>query len=152
MNNLLKLVKEQIELLEVSKASLIYSFTETSSILKNNNTIDFTFAQQDVLEAFASRLARTADILVQKLIKPLHIYESEPTGTVRDMLLLAEKKRIINDAETLFAIRLFRNEIAHDYLPQSQLKIAKGCLQFTPTLLENVETCIAYAQKYLHKL
>lgn len=152
MDNLLKLIEEQILLLELSKTSLQYSFEQTSNILTNTTASNFTLAQQDVLEAFASRLARTADILVQKVIKPVHIYESEPNGTVRDMLLLSEKKGIINDAETLFAIRLFRNEIAHDYLPQSQLKIAKGCIFFTPTLLKNVDATIVYTQKYLHKL
>ncbi len=152
MDNLLKLIGEQILLLETSRTSLLYSFEETNKILAINITKSFTLAQQDVLEAFASRLARTADILVQKVIKPIHLYESEPNGTVRDMLLLAEKKGIIEDAEILFAIRLFRNEIAHDYLPQSQLKIANGCLQFTPTLLKNVDTAIKYAQKYLSKI
>ncbi len=149
MDNLLKLIAEQITLLEISKTSLQYSFTETNNILVSNTTGVYTLGQQDVLEAFSSRLARTADILVQKIIKPIHLYESEPSGTIRDMLQLSEKKGMIDNAETLFSIRLFRNEIAHDYLPQNQQKIAKGCIQFTQPLLKNVEVAITYTQKYL---
>ena len=49
--------------------------------------------------AFASRLARTADILVKKVLKTIQLYKSEPLNTIRDMLLQAEKKDLIEDAE-----------------------------------------------------
>ena len=121
MNKLLQIVKEQLLLLEQSKISLQYSFNESKKLIDNRSNDEFSLQQQDIFEAFASRLARTADILVQKVLKTVQLYESEPVNTIRDMLLQAEKKNLIEDAEKMFELRLFRNEIAHDYLPKSQI-------------------------------
>ena len=103
-------------------------------------------------EAFASRLARTADILVQKVLKTIQLYESEPVNTIRDMLLQAEKKNLIEGAEIMFELRLFRNEIAHDYLLKSQIAIIEACIYFTPFLINNVDRTLVYCKKYFSNL
>ena len=123
MNKLLELIKEQLMLLEQSKISLQYSFNESKKLTENNLHHEFSLQQQDVFEAFASRLARTADILVQKVLKTIQLYESEPLNTIREMLLQEEKKNLIEDSEKMFELKFFRNEIAHDYLPKSQMAI-----------------------------
>ena len=92
MNKLLQIVKEQLLLLEQSKISLQYSFNESKKLIEDRLNDEFSLQQQDVFEAFASRLARTADILVQKVLKTIQLYESEPLNTIRDMLLQAEKR------------------------------------------------------------
>ena len=148
MNKLLELIKEQLMLLEQSKISLQYSFNESKKLIDNNAHHEFSLQQQDVFEAFASRLARTADILVQKVLKTIQLYESEPVNTIRDMLLQAEKKNLVEDAEIMFELRLFRNEIAHDYLPKSQIAIIEACIYFTPFLINNVERTLVYCKKY----
>ena len=148
MNKLLQIIKEQLMLLEQSKISLQYSFNESKKLIDNNLHEQFSLAQQDVFEAFASRLARTADILVQKVLKTIQLYESEPLNTIRDMLLQAEKKNLIEGAEIMFELRLFRNEIAHDYLPKSQIAIIKACIYFTPFLINNVDKTLVYCKKY----
>ena len=148
MNKLLELIKEQLMLLEQSKISLQYSFNESKKLLDINAHHEFSLQQQDVFEAFASRLARTADILVQKVLKTIQLYESEPVNTIRDMLLQAEKKNLVEDAEIMFELRLFRNEIAHDYLPKSQIAIIEACIYFTPFLINNVERTLVYCKKY----
>ena len=148
MNKLLELIKEQLMLLEQSKISLQYSFNESKKLIDNNPHHEFSLQQQDVFEAFASRLARTADILVQKVLKTIQLYESEPVNTIRDMLLQAEKKNLVEDAEIMFELRLFRNEIAHDYLPKSQIAIIEACIYFTPFLINNVERTLVYCKKY----
>ena len=148
MNKLLELIKEQLLLLEQSKISLQYSFDESKKLIDNNANHEFSLQQQDVFEAFASRLARTADILVQKVLKTIQLYESEPVNTIRDMLLQAEKKNLIDGAEMMFELRLFRNEIAHDYLPKSQIAIIEACIYFTPFLIKNVERTLDYCKKY----
>ena len=148
MNKLLQIIKEQLMLLEQSKISLQYSFNESKKLIDNNPNAEFSLQQQDVFEAFASRLARTADILVQKVLKTVQLYESEPVNTIRDMLLQAEKKSLIEQAEIMFELRLFRNEIAHDYLPKSQTGIIKACIHYTPFLLANVDKAMVYCKKY----
>ena len=135
-------------LLEQSKISLQYSFKESKKLIDNNVHDEFSLQQQDVFEAFASRLARTADILVQKVLKTIQLYESEPVNTIRDMLLQAQKKNLIEDAEKMFELRLFRNEIAHDYLPKSQIALIEACIYFTPFLINNVDRTLAYSKKY----
>ena len=117
-------------------------------MIDNNLHEQFSLAQQDVFEAFASKLARTADILVQKVLKTIQLYESEPVNTIRDMLLQAEKKNLIEGAEIMFELRLFRNEIAHDYLPKSQIAIIEACIYFTPFLINNVDRTLACSKKY----
>ena len=148
MNKLLELIKEQLMLLEQSKISLQYSFNESKKLIDNNAHHEFSLQQQDVFEAFASRLARTADILVQKVLKTIQLYESEPVNTIRDMLLQAEKKNLVEDAEIMFELRLFSNEIAHDYLPKSQIAIIEACIYFTPFLINNVDRTLVYCKKY----
>ena len=148
MNKLLQIIEAQLRLLEQSKISLQYSFNESKKLIDNNVHDEFSLQQQDVFEAFASRLARTADILVQKVLKTIQLYESEPVNTTRDMLLQAEKKNLIEGAEIIFELRLFRNEIAHDYLPKSQIAILEACIYFTPFLINNVERTLVYCEKY----
>ena len=148
MNKLLQIIKEQLILLEQSKISLQYSFNESKKLIDNGGRHEFSLQQQDVFEAFASRLARTADILVQKVLKTIQLYESEPVNTIRDMLLVAEKKNLIEGAEIMFELRLFRNEIAHDYLPKSQISIIEACIYFTPFLINNVDRTLAYSKNF----
>ena len=85
MNKLLQIIKEQLVMLEQSKISLQYSFNESKKLIDNNVHDEFSLQQQDVFEAFASRVARTPDILVQKVLKTIQLYESEPVNTIRDM-------------------------------------------------------------------
>ena len=148
MNKLLQIIEEQLRLLEQSKISLQYSYNESKKLIENSLNDEFSLQQEDVFEAFASRLARTADILVQKVLKTIQLYESEPINTIRDMLLQAEKKNLIEDAEKMFELRLFRNEIAHDYLPKSQITIIEAWIYFTPFLINNVDRTLAYSKKY----
>ena len=117
----MQIIEERLRLLEQSKISLQHSFNESKKLIENSLNDEFSLQQQDVFEAFASRLARTADILVQKVLKTIQLYESEPVNTIRDMLLQEEKKNLIEDSEKMFELKFFRNEIAHDYLPKSQI-------------------------------
>ena len=117
-------------------------------MIENSLNDEFSLQQQDVFEAFASRLSRTADILVQKVLKTIQLYESEPVNTIRDMLLQAEKKNLIDSAEIMFELRLFRNGIAYDYLPKSQISIIEACIYFTPFLINNVDRTLVYCKKY----
>lgn len=149
MKKLLHIINEQLILLEQSKISLQYSYNESNKLIENNQNNEFSLQQQDVFEAFASRLARTADILVQKVLRTVQLYENEPVYTIRDMLLQAEKKNLIEQAEIMFELRVFRNEIAHDYLPKSQIAIIEACIHYTPFLLANVDKALIYCKRYL---
>lgn len=59
-------------------------------------------------------------------------------------LELGAKLGFIANANVLLEIRVFRNEIAHDYIPLSQRKIFVEVNRVLPFLLENIQTSKNY--------
>lgn len=145
MQKILQVVLQNVQNLQQSIVALQYSVDIAQSVYSKNKT-EYSLQEGDVFEAFSARLARTSDILVQKVLKSVQMYESEPVGTIRDLLLQSEKKGIILSSDILFEIRIFRNEIAHDYLPKSQNEIINSCLYYAPLLIRNAATAINYIE------
>ena len=79
------------------------------------NDKDFNEEQLIELEALTARFARMSDLLIQKIFKTIDQLDASAPGTVRDRIMQAEKKGIIEDADTLLEIRNIRNTIAHEY-------------------------------------
>lgn len=67
------------------------------------------------VEAFTSRFGRVVDLLTNKVLRALFLYELEPVGTVLDRLNLAEKRGFVSRADLLRELKEQRNAIAHDY-------------------------------------
>ena len=76
---------------------------------------DFNEEQLIELEALTARFARLSDLLIHKVLKTIDQLDASTPGTVRDRIMQAEKKGIIEDADTLLEIRNVRNTIAHEY-------------------------------------
>lgn len=76
--------------------------------------------------------------------------ELDSSGTIRDRVYRAEKKKMIDNSETLIDIRLLRNEISHEYKSDTIHVIFEKVLHLTPLLLKNVESTVRYASKLLH--
>jgi len=100
-------------------------------------------------EALTARFARLSDIMIQKVFRTLDALDLEDTGTVRDRINRAEKRKIIESADAFVDIRMVRNEIAHEYQKQTILEIFERVLFLTPTLMNAVEHIEAYSNKYL---
>ena len=94
--------------------------------------------QLESFEALTARFARLSDLLVQKALGTMDAIALEDQGTVRDRINRAEKKGIVKSAETLVRIRMLRNEIAHEYKPETILEIFENVLALTPDLLATV--------------
>ncbi len=90
------------------------------------------------VEAFTSRFARTADLLVNKTLRTLDRYELEPSGSLLDVLQRAEKRGIIESAHELRLIKNLRNAIAHDYAGKGMIETFELCKSWTPILLKVV--------------
>lgn len=88
-------------------------------------------------ESFAARFARVVDIYSSKVLRA-QLLDVDPgfDGTFKDMLLLAEKARLIDSAELWLKLRSLRNIQAHDYTDETFSAFAGELLKNTPTLLK----------------
>jgi len=69
-------------------------------------------------------------------------------GTIRDRIKRAEKKELIASSDVFVEIRMIRNEIAHEYLPEAIHEIFGKMLVLSPHLLDSVERTMNYCRKY----
>jgi uncharacterized protein YutE (UPF0331/DUF86 family) len=146
--NILILLKENVKQLDLSAKALQYSI-EKSKLLagKLATENDFSFEEADIIEAYSSRIARCSDILIHKVLKAVQQYDSEISGTIRDLLQQSEKKGLISDASLFLELRAFRNELAHDYLEKSLHQILENCNRFATPLMEEVKKVIVYCDR-----
>lgn len=134
--DLKKLLQKELQLLEDARQVLAYSFAKCSKIgLKT----DYTPEELESFESLCSRFARLSDIMTQKLFRLLAEIALEQPGTVRDRINRAEKWNLIETAEDFVAIRIVRNDIAHEYLPEAIRDIFKKVMGLTPALLKAVD-------------
>lgn len=97
----------------------------------------------DELEVLASRFARLADILVQKLFRSIDILLLESTGSTVDVINRAEKRGLSNP-NSLRRIREVRNRIAHEYADEDLILLFKEIKQLTPDLLDAYRRTLAF--------
>ena len=100
------------------------------------------------MEALTSRFARLSDILIQKVLKTIERLDGDSPGTVRDRIMQAEKKGIIQSAVMLIEIRDVRNTIAHDYDNTSFNEIILFAIKNSAVLLQAVESSVQYSRKF----
>jgi hypothetical protein len=147
--NLLALLQEQLEVLGSAADILDYSYEQC---LKIGIKASYTYEELDRIESFTSRFARLSDILTQKLFRLIARIELEDSGTVRDRINQAEKRGLIDDADIFAQIRILRNDIAHEYMPEATKEIYRKALTLTPHLLDGVKRTRRYAEKLLVEL
>ena len=141
----LALLDKELTLLENATKIFNKSFKVCRQIgIKKN----YSFDELDHFEALTSRFARLSDILIQKVLRLIDEMDLESPGTVRDRINRAEKKETISSAETFTKIRLLRNSISHEYLPETILDIFQNVLQLAPDLLDSVSRIQEYCQRY----
>lgn len=148
MKNMEANLKQELCDLEKARDVLQYSYEKCRAI----ELIDgLSYEEQESFEALTSRFARLSDIIIQRIFRLLDILDLEDEGTIRDRINKAEKKGVIHSADDFIEIRILRNEIAHEYRSETIYMIFEKVLQYTPKLLESVETITVYAQKYFNR-
>jgi uncharacterized protein YutE (UPF0331/DUF86 family) len=139
------LIKQELEILSKAADVLKHSYNDCKNIAaKDTYNID----ELDKLEALTSRFARLSDILIQKILRLIDKIELEDEGSIRDRINRAEKKGIIESADQLIEVRVLRNNIAHEYLPEELMAIYKKVLELTPLLLNDCNRTHEYSKKY----
>lgn len=144
-NDLIELLKEELKILKDAGQVLAYSYENCKKIgIKEN----YSHEELEKFESLTSRFARLSDILIQKVFRLIDEIDLETQGTVRDRINRAEGKELISKASDFIEIRVLRNDIAHDYLPEEVMNIFKNVLVWTPCLLESIEKVTRYCFKY----
>ncbi|MCK4620860.1 MAG: hypothetical protein KAT62_01465 [Desulfuromonadales bacterium] len=148
-DDLLLLLKKELQLIADADAVLSHSLRKCKEIgIKQ----DYTHDDLDRFEALTSRFARLSDILIQKTFRLIDEIDLESTGTVRDRINRAEKKGLIDSADIFVEIRMLRNDIAHEYLPEAIRDIYARVLDLTPSLLDCVKRVTEYGERVLQKV
>lgn len=129
------LLQNYFEQFSKSRAHLLYSFEKVQKL----QLIEEQTKEEDleVWESFASRFARTSDILISKVFRRL-ILEKDPAfrGSVIDLLNLAEKFGWIESAAEFRRIRELRNVAAHEYAVNDLQKMYTELMRLTPFILQ----------------
>jgi len=140
-SDLLNILNEELKLLDESAKTLEYSLKVCKSIgIKK----DYTEDELESFEALCSRFSRLSDIMIQKILKTIDIIDLETPGTVRDRINRAYKKELITSDEELVEIRILRNEIAHEYIPEAFKEIFSKVINYSPSLINNVNKIKSY--------
>ena len=145
-NELHNLLKEEWVFLKLAIAQFNYSENICVHIVPG--TTEFDDPTLEHMEAYTSRFARLLDIYIKKILKLADRLEGYGDGTMRDVLNRCAKSGMIEDAEKLMQWRIFRNEIAHDYVPTSQRTIFFEVRSISHELL----SAISLTEQYLLKL
>jgi hypothetical protein len=141
----LLLVKE-LRVLDDAREVLLYSFNKCNAIgIKDK----YEPEELESFESFTGRFARLSDILIQKIFRLVDELDLDTQGTVRDRINRAEKKELIVSSDIFVEIRMVRNDIAHEYLPEAIHDIFGKVLLLTPRLLDGVERTMTYCKKYI---
>ena len=139
------LLQNELKILDDAKEVLLYSFNKCSRIgIKNK----YEPEELESFESFTGRFARLSDILIQKIFRLVDELDLDSHGTVRDRINRAEKKGLITSSDVFVEIRVLRNDIAHEYLPEAIQEIFGKVLSLTPSLLDGVQRARNYCQKY----
>lgn len=138
-------LEQELKVLNDAKEVLVYSFNKCSAIGIKESYLP---EELESFESFTGRFARISDILIQKIFRLVDELDLDSQGTIRDRINRAEKKELIESSEVFIEIRIVRNDIAHEYLPEAIHDIFGKVLLLTPHLLEGVEKTIEYFKKY----
>jgi hypothetical protein len=128
-------LKENIVLhLEKARLHLEYSFGKVKKIDIDSDSLGEE--ELETLESFSSRFARYSDIIVKRYFRALAL-ERDPaySGSVMDLINIAEKNGWIESGLVWRRIRELRNLAAHEYEPEDYRALYRELRHLTPDLL-----------------
>lgn len=138
-------LNEECAHLEAALVHLRYSLERTRGLISLDWT-SITPEPLERLESLASRFARVADLLVQRVLRLLDELELATPGSLLDRLYRAEKRGLVADAAVLIRIRELRNLIAHEYGADKLAEIYAAVAHLSPELDLIATRTIRHAQ------
>jgi hypothetical protein len=138
------LLRSEWELLCAAVDTLELSVQKCKSIgLKKS----YTFEELESFDSLTSKFSRTSDIYTQKVLRSNWMLLHESFVPFIDMMNKSEKLLIIKSADQMIEIRDLRNQIAHEYIPESIRDLVPEVIELTSQLLENIEKCRHFLEK-----
>jgi hypothetical protein len=142
---------EIVDMLNRSIERLIYSYNKVTNFISKHT--NFNDEELETIESMCSRFARLNDILLQKVLRFLDIYEFNGYDfPVPKRISLAKKRKIIDDEMEFKYIRELRNEVVHNYATDYYIELFKEIYKYTPKLLEYSKRAKRYIEENLLKL
>jgi hypothetical protein len=140
----ISLLREEFQLLKKSLPHLQGSIGKCSSIEKKS---EYSFEELESFDSLTSRFARSADIYSQKVIRTIFAIMREDVRFFADRMYKAEKEGIIASADKLLEIKDLRNDIVHQYIPETTFEIMNDVLKLSVELLKNINWTEMYLSK-----
>lgn len=144
-------LEEECAHLEAALVHLRHSRDRTRD-LTTRDWASLSMDELERLESLASRFARAADMLIQRLLRLLDELELATPGSLLDRLYRAEKRGLVADARVLIRIRELRNLIAHEYGAEKLAEIYAAVAHLAPELDTAATTAIGYARDWAARL
>ena len=145
VQSLQKLLRADWDLLMEAKNIFLHSSADCAAIA---DVETLQLYDLDKMEAYTARFARMLDFYIQKILKGIDKMEGNSPGTIKDILNRAVQADLIQSADELLELKIYRNEIVHDYIQYSQRKIFFEIRTKEPFLLR----CIDMTSTYISKL
>lgn len=149
MNKLKLFLKQEWLLLKEARNIFLYSVESCAEYAEENK--NYSLQDADKMEAYTSRFARLLDIYIQKILRLIDKINLNDTGTLRDIIYRAEKRGLIANAEKLIQLKIYRNEIAHDYIPSNVRNIFFEIKAHQQFLLETISLTENYVEALLNE-
>jgi hypothetical protein len=130
----IKLLNEELVLLEQSLKTLFLSVDKCTLLIKKN---EYTFEDMESFDSLTSKFGRSSDIYTQKLLRTIWMLLREPHIPFIDMVNKAEKIHLIESADDILEIRDLRNEISHEYNPQAITELVPQVIDYVNILQKN---------------
>jgi len=137
-------LKKDYELLQKQLQWLEISYKECKNIgIKDNYTIE----EFGKFETICLRYSRSIDFLIRKIFRTIDAYEFENQGTLIDVVNNAHKRGLFEDIDELRIMKDIRNTIAHEYIEDDLVKVFNEVLEYTPKLIDIINTTLKYINK-----
>ncbi|TAN53654.1 MAG: hypothetical protein EPN21_00965 [Methylococcaceae bacterium] len=146
--NKLLILREELNNLQQAADYLQYSMDRTHTLLEQQN---WSPEELERLESLASRFARLADMVTQRVMRLIDDLELTPDGSLLDRIHRAEKRGWVDQAGQLIQIRELRNLIAHEYAADKMADIYLAIVQLAPSLLAMVPKITAYTDNLVKR-
>lgn len=133
---MLELLKENLRLLGKSRKTLMLSVEKASRI---GEKAEYSFEEMETFDSLTSKFGRTSDLYTQKVIRTLWALMREPYVPFIDLMNQCEKSGIIVSAGLMLEIRDLRNQIIHEYIPETIQKLIPEVIALSGKLEENIQ-------------
>lgn len=147
----LLLLADECAALQAAAAHLGFSLERTRALIPRL-AAPLSPEELERLESLASRFARLADLLTQRVLRLIDTIELAPAGTLLDRIHRAEKRGWTASATTLVRIRELRNLIAHEYAAENLPELYETVFTLSPELIDIANRAQAGAQTLMARL